>query len=263
VHGYSSTGLNKESRCVDDDRSRREEAAEAVGRLFGERADTVRRRIAVVEAAEKEPEKARPLVDAMNRTGKVKGAFKRLKTLQAADAIKAEPPPLPDGPFRVIVVDPPWQYDNRAEDASHRAANPYPSMSIEEITALDVAGRAHADCVLWLWTTNAHIPHAFAIVEAWGFEYKTLLTWVKDQMGTGDWLRGQTEHCLMAVRGQPVVTLTNQTTAISGPLRGHSEKPDEFYRLVETLCPGSKLEMFCRRRREGWASHGNEVLRDR
>ena len=62
----------------------------------------------------------------------------------------------------------------------------------------------------------------------------------------------------MAVRGTPTIELTNQTTALHGPLRRHSQKPEEFYQLVESLCPGSKLEMFARQKREGWMSHGNE-----
>src|SRR5262245_65934682 len=95
---------------------------------------------------------------------------------------------------------------------------------------------------------------AFRVLDAWGFVEKTIVTWVKDRMGTGDWLRGQTEHCILAVRGKPIVTLTNQTTVLHGPLREHSRKPDEFFALVEKLCPGTKLEMFCRRSREGWAA---------
>jgi N6-adenosine-specific RNA methylase IME4 len=50
-----------------------------------------------------------------------------------------------------------------------------------------------------------HMRHAFAALDAWGFEDRTILTWVKDRLGTGDWLRAQTEHCLMAVRGKPIV----------------------------------------------------------
>jgi N6-adenosine-specific RNA methylase IME4 len=59
-------------------------------------------------------------------------------------------------------------------------------------------------------------------------------------MGNGDWLRGKTEHCLLAVRGKPVVTLTNQTTLLHAPARGHSQKPMEFYSLVESLCPAPR-----------------------
>ena len=74
-------------------------------------------------------------------------------------------------------------------------------------------------------------------------------------MGTGDWLRGQSEHCLLCVRGRPVVNLTNQTTIIHGAVRDHSRKPDEFYRMVEFLCPGAKVELFAREKRLGWQMH--------
>src|SRR5262249_57751182 len=96
-----------------------------------------------------------------------------------------------------------------------------------------VGALAHADRVLWLWATNAHLPVAFELVRAAGFTHKTVLTWVKDRMGVGDWLRGQTEHCLLAVRGRPVVTLTDQATVLQAPAREHSRKPEAFYRLVE------------------------------
>jgi N6-adenosine-specific RNA methylase IME4 len=75
----------------------------------------------------------------------------------------------------------------------------------------------------------------------------------------GDWLRGKTEHAIMAVRGRPVVQLSNETTVIAGAVREHSRKPESFYRLVEKLCPGSKLELFARERRKGWQAWGAET----
>jgi ParB-like chromosome segregation protein Spo0J len=108
------------------------------------------------------------LIEEMDRTEKVDGVYKRLNVKTKAAAIRAEPPPLPTGPFRVLVVDPPWHYDRRPNDPSHRAANPYPSMSVEEIKALNVGGIATADSILWLWTTNTHLPESFGIIEQWG-----------------------------------------------------------------------------------------------
>jgi len=84
-----------------------------------------------------------------------KREVKKRKKAAIVKKLKAEPMPLPDGPFRVIVIDPPWKYGARAEDPTHRAANPYPDMTLEEIKALPVEQRAHEDCILWLWTTNA------------------------------------------------------------------------------------------------------------
>lgn len=176
-----------------------------------------------------------------------------------AERIRNEPMPLPGGQYRVIVVDPPWPYDSRADDETHRARNPYPSMTLEAIRALPVASLAQPDAILWLWTTNAFIWEVPGILAAWGFEPKTVLTWIKPRVGLGNWLRGQTEHCVMATKGKPAVTLTNQTTALHALQGAHSTKPDKFYALVESLCPGSKLELFSRTARAGWQAWGAEA----
>jgi N6-adenosine-specific RNA methylase IME4 len=188
-----------------------------------------------------------------------KAALKAQHKQRVVEQIRNEPEPLPAGPFRVIVADPPWPYCSRADDATHRAQNPYPDMTLEEIRALPIATLAAPDAVLWLWTTNAFQREAYTVLDAWGFEHKTTLTWTKNQIGLGDWLRARTEHCLMAVRGRPVVTLTNQTTAIIADRGRHSEKPAKFYELVESLCPGAKLEMFARSQRKGWTAWGAEA----
>jgi N6-adenosine-specific RNA methylase IME4 len=96
-------------------------------------------------------------------------------------------------------------------------------------------------------------------VEGWGFEYKTLLTWVKGKMGTGEWLRGQTEHCLLAARGKPVFLHGSHGTVLEAARREHSRKPEEFYALVEATCPGSRVELFAREARDGWRSFGDQV----
>lgn len=221
---------------------------------------------AAAELTKLEPEKqrevmerAKPRADGEIRGGLIRAYVKQAEKAEVAKQLEAEAPTMPEGPFRVIVADPPWHYGKRVNDATHRGDLPYPSMTTEAICALPVESIAHEDAILWLWTTNAHMRDAYDVIEAWGFEPKTVLTWVKDQVGLGDWLRGQTEHCILAVRGKPVVTLTNQTTALRAPRREHSRKPDEFYALVEALCPGSKVEMFCRTPREGWARWGAEA----
>jgi len=183
---------------------------------------------------------------------------KNIERNQKIEELKAVEPVLAEGPFNVIVIDPPWKYTNRTDDPSHRAANPYPDMTVEEIKALPVSEKATDDCVLWLWTTNAFLHDAFHVVETWGFKYKTLLTWEKDKLGLGDWLRGKTEHCLMCVKGRPIVNLTNQTTIIHGPLREHSRKPDEFYNMIITLCPGNRADWFGREIHKGFITIGNE-----
>lgn len=232
------------------------DARDKIARYLGVGRTTIDRAEAVVEAAEEEPEEYGYLVDQMDRSGKVAGVYRRLEVLRQAKELASTPPELPSGPFQVIVADPPWRYESSND-------LPYPTMSVEDIKGLPVLDIADANAVLWLWTTNAHLRVAFEVIEAWGFEYKSLLTWVKDRMGTGEWLRGRTEHCLLGARGRPVFLHGSNTTVLEAVRREHSRKPEEFYSLVEATCPGSKLELFCRTVRIGWRAHGNDIARFR
>jgi len=240
--------------------SQKAESRQRVASAVGMSHATLTKAREVVRAAESKPE-LRPLVDEMNRTGKVAGVHKKLTVMRQAEEIKAEPPPMPKGPFRVIVADPPWRY-GRDDDPTHRSANPYPTMTLDAIKAMPVADIAAKDSVLWLWTTNGFLRESFEVLDAWGFTYKTCLTWAKHKIGTGDYLRGQTEHCLFAVKGRPTVLSGSQSTLLTANAGAHSAKPDEFYSAVESLCPGSKCELFSRKPRDGWTLFGNEIAKD-
>jgi N6-adenosine-specific RNA methylase IME4 len=177
---------------------------------------------------------------------------------QKRSEIDANAAALPKGKFDCIVVDPPWRYSTRS-DPSSRGVVSYPTMTVEELMALPVGRLAADDAILWCWTTNAHMREVYRLIDAWGFREKTILTWVKPSVGVGNWLRGQTEHCVLAVRGAPTVRLTSQSTVLTARRRDHSQKPEEFYQLVEKLCPGRKAELFARQRRKGWVGAGNQL----
>lgn len=164
----------------------------------------------------------------------------------------------PTGLFNVIVLDPPWPYGTSESynPANRRGSCPYPEMPLAAIGQLNLP--AADDCVLWLWTTHKFMRDSFTLLDGWGFKDKMIVTWVKDRMGLGSWLRSQSEFCIMAVRGRPVISLTNQTTVLNGKMREHSRKPDEFYRMVDSLCHGRKLDFFSREHRDGWAQYGND-----
>jgi N6-adenosine-specific RNA methylase IME4 len=238
-------------------------AADKAAQATGKARRTLEKAGAIVAAAEAEPERFGKLLADMDRTGRVNGPFKRLRVAQQAAAIRAESPPLPGrGPYRVIVADPPWPYDVDTPDPRDRATYSYPQMSIAQIAALDVASIEAPDCILWLWITNFHMLNsARAVLDAWGFKPITILTWAKDQFGRGTWLHGQTEHCIFATRGKPTVELTTESTLLNAPVRAHSEKPAEFYALVERLCPAPRYaELFSRRRySDRWDCHGDQA----
>jgi N6-adenosine-specific RNA methylase IME4 len=223
-----------------------------IARYLGVGRTTIEKAEAVIEAAEQEPEEFGHLVEQMDRSGKVAGAYRRLEVLKQARQLETAAPDFPTGPFQVIVADPPWRYETGND-------LPYPTMALEDIKALPVESIAADDALLWLWTTNAHLRVAFEVVEAWGFEYRTLLTWVKNQMGTGEWLRGQTEHCLLAIRGKPVFLHGNHSTVLEAARREHSRKPEEFYAMVERTSPGNKMEVLSREERDHWRGFGNDM----
>ena len=231
------------------------DARDKIAAQLGISGRTYEKAKAVVAAAEAEPEKFGKLVTCMDRTGRVNGMFKRLKVFQQAGIIRAEPPPLPgNGPYRVISIDFPWKNDVRADDPSHRTNSPFPEMSIDAICRFEIRSIATPDGIVWLWATNHQILNSIhkIVLDAQGLKPRSLLTWVKtNRIGTGDWLRGQTEHCIMATWGNPVV-------------RGHSVKPPEFYDLVERLCPAPRYaDLFSRyRHNERWDCHGDEAPGD-
>ncbi len=223
-------------------------AADKAAKATGMARRTLEKAEAIVDAAEAEPEKYGKLLADMDRTGRANGVYRRLRVVQQAEIIRAGSPPLPGrGPYPCAVVDFPWADDTgRYDDPSHRLVTPYPSMTLEQICAFPLASILAPDAVVWMWTTNYHVSRGIhrTVLDALGLQPKAMLTWGKPHIGGGDWLRGQTEQCIMAVRGKPVVTLTGQSSLLLAPPRksdGHSLKPREFYDLVESLCPRAAL----------------------
>jgi N6-adenosine-specific RNA methylase IME4 len=172
--------------------------------------------------------------------------------------------------YRTIVADPPWAYEQSRIVTTARTAKTRPEadaqygpLTIAEICALDVPSLGAVDAHLYLWATNPILPHAFEVVAAWGFTYRTMLTWRKTgTLGMGYYFRGDTEHVLFATRGKlPIPAAERVRNWFEAPKRGHSIKPDCFLDMVEQVSPGPRLEMFARRARmSGWDYYGDESL---
>lgn len=187
--------------------------------------------------------------------------------------------------YDCIVSDPPWYYELRKDDPTHRGRITYKPMQFEEIKALPMTDLANpSGCVMFLWFTNNYVIEAGELTKYWGFKVKNIMTWEKisksgkTRMGNSHWFRSATEHCIIATRGKVRAFNSDSEVArrtpnfmrtekllddfpqvLSAQRREHSRKPDEFYRLVEEVCQGSKLEMFARQYRNGWTSWGDQV----
>lgn len=186
----------------------------------------------------------------------LKQALQQIRNEAQIEAIERAGPA--DGAFDVVTADPSWPFEARAKDTTQRGQTGYPPMTIKEIKETSIP--AKPDAILWLWTTNSHLAKGFAteVCRAWGFEPKTVYTWNKTKMGTGDWGRSKTEHIILGVRGK-VRLKKVLPTSFTAPAGKPSEKPEEFFKLVEESCAGSKCELFARKRRKGWYCHGAEL----
>jgi N6-adenosine-specific RNA methylase IME4 len=180
--------------------------------------------------------------------------------------------PAPGWPhFRCVMADPPWSYrasqpTERLRPCVERGEHPagighyYETMRTAQIAALPVAEWCEPDAVLFLWATVPLLPDAMRVMEAWGFRYKTMLTWHKtDRDGMGYWFRVFTEHLLVGVRGNVKAFGSMRRNVVECRRGRHSEKPEQVREIVEEVCAGPRLEMFARVQRPGWHCMGNEV----
>ncbi|HZO95155.1 MAG TPA: MT-A70 family methyltransferase [Candidatus Baltobacteraceae bacterium] len=173
--------------------------------------------------------------------------------------------------YATILADPPWRFSNRTGKMApeHQRLRRYPTMTLDEIKELPIPQIAERDSHLYLWVPNALVADGLAVMERWGFTYKTNIVWFKvrkdggpDGRGVGFYFRNVTELVLFGVRGN-MRTLQpgrRQVNVLATRKRRHSQKPDELYDVIEDCSPGPYLELFARYRRPRWAQWGNEVV---
>lgn len=172
--------------------------------------------------------------------------------------------------YSCIVADPPWAFADKLPGQGRGAAKHYDVLSTAELVRFPLRGQPEfpmvaADAWLFLWRVSAMAEDAYRVVRAWGFTPKSEIVWNKltstgkPHFGMGHYVRASHETCIVAVRGRPAVLSHSVRSTFSAPVGEHSEKPEEFFRIVEALAPGPRVEMFARRRRPGWDALGNEV----
>lgn len=139
-------------------------------------------------------------------------------------------------------------------------------MRLEDIISLPVEKLADRDgCHIYLWVTNNFLQAGLDCLKAWGFEYITTITWMKDRQGLGQYYRGITEHCLFGTtkkrlsykeekghRCQGVTGFMEKKTI-------HSRKPEQMRQMIELVSYGPRIELFARQRHSGWDAWDNEV----
>lgn len=179
--------------------------------------------------------------------------------------LSAKQTALPDKRYGVILADPEWRFEpySRETGMDRAADNHYPTSATEIIAARNVPSIAADDCVLFLWATVPMLPAALQVMQAWGFEYKSHVTWDKIRIGTGYWFRNRHEMLLVGTRGDiPAPAMGSQFPSVIAIGRSdHSKKPEQFLELIENYFPTlPKIELNRRGpARPGWDAWGNET----
>ena len=165
--------------------------------------------------------------------------------------------------FKTIVADPPWEpalgstWNTRFTDKA-RPQKHYPVVSLDELKLIHPPSEPQSH--LYLWVLNQHVDWGYELARAWGFEPQQMITWMKPGLGAGRF-QCNTESFLVCRRGSRHGNPFGMTggTGFSWPRGRHSEKPGDFFDLVERVSPGPYLELFSRSPRLGWTCWGNEV----
>jgi len=189
--------------------------------------------------------------------------------------------------YNIIYADPPWKYSGgirssrKNKDGEFVYYTPdttigakYATMTPAQIKALPISKLAAQDCVLFLWTTDSHLPIALEVIKAWGFRYVTIgFIWNKKEKSGkqvcyyGKWTMKGSEICLLATRGKPhSLIASHKVRQLVEAVRDrtkHSQKPNEVRRrIVELMGDLPRIELFARESTEGWDVWGNEVDSD-
>ena len=189
------------------------------------------------------------------------GAYKKLQVEEKKKRRKesTETPPLPTDRYEVLYVDCPWRYDF-SKDTSDEIEQKYSTMTVQELKELDIPAAENA--VIYMWATAPKLIEALEVMDAWGFTYKTNAIWDKEWIGMGFWFRGQHELLLVGTKGSfsPPKEKNRVSSVFRKKREEHSKKPDEIQDHITEAFPNrKKIELFARRKKDGWASWGDEL----
>lgn len=188
---------------------------------------------------------------------------KRDENIQKLEDISAKRAKALVGVFDVIVYDPPWPSKKiERHERPNQSGLDYPTLTEEELLNLSIP--AADDCHLWVWTTHKYFPLALEMIKSWGFKYVCIFTWHKpggfQPVGLPQY---NSEFAIYARKGTPKFIDTKAFPVCFSADRGkHSEKPQEFYDMVKRVTAGRRLDMFSRRKIEGFEAWGNEAISD-
>ena len=214
----------------------------------------------LIEIKQKAPDYIEPLLKGEIALSKAIQETKRKQVIEKLNNIETKEVKELEGIYDVVVIDPPWPIEKIERDiAPNQVKLDYPTMTIDEIKELKIP--CADNCHVWLWTTQKYLPAAFEILELWNLKYVCTFVWHKpggfQPFGLPQY---NCEFALYARRGNPqFIDFRDFKLCFEAPRTAHSEKPDLFYDLIKRVTAGRRLDMFNRRKIEGFETWGKEA----
>lgn len=175
--------------------------------------------------------------------------------------------PFPNKKYQIIYADPPWNFRDM-KGIPFGINNQYPTLKDKELIALPIKNITDKNCILFMWTTYAHIESAIKISKQWGFKYVTVgFEWFKSlKMDKpvcfmSHWTTGGAiELCLLFKKGHPKRICQTVPRLLFSRRNEHSHKPEEIRnRIVQLMGDLPRIELFAREHIQGWDVWGNEA----
>jgi N6-adenosine-specific RNA methylase IME4 len=178
--------------------------------------------------------------------------------------------------FEIIYVDCPWDYSYVGKNIDRNftknqngfaavvsAKDTYDCLKMEEIANLPVKEIAADNSLLFMWVTGPMVDISIEVMKMWGFQFKTVaFVWNKRKVMPGFYTMSQCEFCFVGKRGnipkprgaRNILQYYEQTRL------GHSQKPTGIRKRIDKMFPTqNKIELFARKKADGWLSVGNEI----
>ena len=181
--------------------------------------------------------------------------------------------------YDIILADPPWAYDATNSLAKTSCLNGKEGQTYQTTysTNLNDVGKylqqvASKDSMLYMWVTGPMMAQGINLMKSWGWSYTTIaFVWEKGKTNPGSYTLSSTEFIIAGKRGRIPNNTKDSKPRYRGcshkvrqfqqlPRLAHSQKPEKFHELIETMHPATnKLELFARRQVPGWTCLGNEL----
>lgn len=165
--------------------------------------------------------------------------------------------------YSLLLLDPPWLYDNQQQNDPARGGITYPTMTMKDLYELPINNCAADNSLLVCWVTAPKLMDEYyekynplSIIRNWGFRPITFLfVWVKLNKGgkgyysgLGRYTNSNAEYAIVARKGKGLPRLTkNVKQLIIAPIGKHSAKPREQYQRLDALYGDiPRVELFAR-----------------